>query len=383
MLIKRFEGPSLPAVIRQVRAELGPDAIVLSQRTRPAERGWLGMRGAQVCQVTAAVDRDHPVSPEQMGERTAPDATWRPLQLTRALIEPLEDEIRSLRCLLEEREPPVAAPSLAAEIEQLQALARSLGRAGASAGETPGLAPFLRAGLAPQHARSLAEDAALRVREGEAPDEARLSALAERLEQRLAAPRPDARRNQLVIGAPGVGKSTSLAKLADRCRDDRLTVLSADVHRPGASERLRAAAADLGVAFQELASTGGLARRSLRRRTLLVDTPGLVAHTPSALRDLRQLRAALGDRLEVQLVVSATTRLADLEQQLRTAAECSPTSLIVTRSDETRDLSNVANLLLEPGVPPLAWFGCGQRVPDDLALPDARALARGVLGLAA
>ena len=383
MLIKRFEGSSMPAVIRQIRAELGPDAIVLSQRTRRAERGWLGVRGALVCEVTAAIDRDRGASPETESERSRPDETWRPLQLTRALIEPLEDEIRALRSLIENREAPATNSGLASEIEELRRLARQLSQGDASAVDDPAAAPFLNAGLDPEHAHALGEDAALRMREGEEESEARLAALTDRLEGHFAAPRVDARRNQLVIGAPGVGKSTTLAKLADRVRDDRLTLLSADAQRPGASDRLRAAASALGVPFQELDSARGLAHRSLRRRTVLVDTPGLVATMPSALPDLKQLRRALGSDPEVQLVVSATTKPGDLEAQLRAGAECDPTALIVTRTDETRDLSNVANLILRSDSPRLAWLGCGQAIPDDLELPDARALARSVLAASA
>ena len=97
-------------------AELGPDAIVLSQRSRPAARSWLGVRGQSVVEVTAAIDREvghdpTPGSPAASAVdspvgRTRGDESWRPLQLTRALIEPLEDEIRSLRAALHERTAP-------------------------------------------------------------------------------------------------------------------------------------------------------------------------------------------------------------------------------------------------------------------------------------
>ena len=133
MLIKRFEGASIQEVLREVRAELGPDAIVLSQRSRPAPRSWLGVRGQAVVEVTAAVDREQTQAPApHAGEgvspvsRTRGDESWRPLQLTRALIEPLEDEIRSLRAAIHEQPAPPQQTSLAAEVAEIRALVEQL-----------------------------------------------------------------------------------------------------------------------------------------------------------------------------------------------------------------------------------------------------------------
>jgi flagellar biosynthesis protein FlhF len=221
------------------------------------------------------------------------------------------------------------------------------------------------------------------VRDGATELDARLAALGERIEERLAVPRFDLPRSQLVIGAPGVGKTTSLAKLADRYPAGPLTLVSTDVCRPGASARLHAFAADLGVPCEEVRCARDLPLGSLRRGPVLVDTAGWDASSAAPLVDLDPLRRALGAQADVQLVVSATTREADLERQLRSSAALEPSSLIVTRVDETRDLSNIVNVLLQPGTPRLAWLGCGQGVPDDLALPDAHELAATLLGAAA
>jgi flagellar biosynthesis GTPase FlhF len=88
----------------------------------------------------------------------------------------------------------------------------------------------------------------------------------------------------------------------------------------------------------------------------------------------------MGPHTDVQLVVAATTKEVDLRAQLRAGQGCNPTSLVVTRVDETADLANVVNLILQPGAPRLAWLGCGEAIPTDLELPDAHALARSVLG---
>ena len=112
---------------------------------------------------------------------------------------------------------------------------------------------------------------------------------------------------------------------------------------------------------------------------MLVDTPGRGGEDPAALTELSLQRAALGEDAQVQLVVSATTKECDLRRQLSRYRNLEPNALVVTHVDDSIDLGNVVNILLEDTTPPLAWIGSGQRVPDDFDVPDATALARRVL----
>ena len=95
--------------------------------------------------------------------------------------------------------------------------------------------------------------------------------------------------------------------------------------------------------------------------------------------ELALQRAALGDGAQVQLVVSATTKECDLRLQLARYRDLEPQALIVTKVDDSVELGNVVNVLLERSTPPLAWIGSGQRVPEDLDLPDPSGFARRVL----
>lgn len=72
-----------------------------------------------------------------------------------------------------------------------------------------------------------------------------------------------------------------------------------------------------------------------------------------------------------------------MRAELRRFAPTRPDTLILTHADETESLTSIANLLLDDATPPLSWLGIGRRVPEDLALPEPRVLARQMLGIAA
>src|SRR5690606_6452229 len=160
---------------------------------------------------------------------------------------------------------------------------------------------------------------------------------------------------------------------------------STDVHRAGGCEALRGFARERGIPFATAAApervVGELARGAGRR--VLVDTAGAARGEAPAVAALARLRTALGPRARVHLVVSATTRADAVREELRRFAPLAPDALVVTRLDDSDRLGELASLLLDDDTPPLAWLGTGRRVPDDLALPEPRALAERLLGAAA
>jgi len=399
MHIKRFEASSLAEAVERVKRELGPDALVLSTRSLRRDRGLFGLLSKPVVEVTAAVDRDArraaPGEPAAAPEEVRPsedradaDASWKQLRLSRALVEPLEAELRSLRSEL----AALAARGGADDDDrgnrdELRRLLRELAaerRGTAAAG--PGCEPLLAAGLAPRHAAALAEAA----RQGPpAEREAGLrEELVRRLEARTAVPRPDRDAPAaLFVGAPGVGKTTSLAKLAARSdqRERGVELVTTDTFRIGAEEQLRTFADLLRAPFAAAVSPEDLARRARAggRTPLLVDTAGRGRADARALGELCRYREALGERGRVHLVVSATTKEADLRGELRRFAPLRPDSLIVTRLDESDHLGDLANVVLDGETPPLVWVGTGQRVPEDLALAEPDRIASRLLGEAA
>lgn len=396
MHIKRFEASSLLEAVRLVKEELGPDAVVLSSRRVRRADGWLGRFGRSRVEITAAVDRDPRAAPAAPGRaRVSPDPSWRELRITKALVDPLEAELRELRRVVEGLSRP--APELAELSRGLRELRRTMEAPDREGSRRKRPVPSERmarrlrsAGLAEEHAAAVSKEAAARLAAqpgptGDVPEARALGeALAARLDPHLEPPRPDlAAGVELLVGAPGVGKTTSLAKLAAReeQQDGRCVLLTTDVGRVGAEEQLRGLADHLHVPFDVAATPQELAQRVARlgRRRVWVDTAGLAAQDGAALCDLARARALLGRRARVHLVVSATTKSNDLLAELDRFRLLRPDSLIVTRVDASRDLGNVATLLFEPDAPPLSWMGNGQRIPEDLWLPGPEELATRIL----
>jgi flagellar biosynthesis protein FlhF len=177
-------------------------------------------------------------------------------------------------------------------------------------------------------------------------------------------------------GATGVGKTTTLAKIAVRWvlrhgpRD--IALVAADSVRIGAQDQLQSLAQLLGVSvytpekFEHLPSL--LSR--LNERLILIDTPG------SSVRDA-QLTSRLAvlsnsaSKLETALVLAASTQAGSIEEAVKHFAPANPSCCVLTKIDEAVSLGGVLSVLVRARLP-VSYMSEGQRVPEDLR--PARAL---------
>ncbi|MCP4039348.1 MAG: hypothetical protein GY733_20575 [bacterium] len=310
---------------------------------------------------------------------------------SRAAVAPLESELKLLRAEVRAlgRGRLDDENAIRDELESLRRLLLDAGE-GSSAAAARGVAGILgRSGLAMRHAERIGAVAKTTATDEDLPlDRALSRALAAGLEARTVIPRMDRpERIALFVGAPGVGKTTTLAKIAaqEDDREDRVSLLTTDTFRIGAEEQLRTYADLLHVSFATAATPVAVKQRvdAWGDRRILVDSAGRGRADREAMGELLGIREALGDRAAVHLVLSAETKEADLREQVRRYAPLHPEATIVTKLDESDHLADVANVLLDENTPPLLWFGTGQRVPEDLTLPDAREFAEQILECAA
>ncbi|MBY0400273.1 flagellar biosynthesis protein FlhF [Myxococcota bacterium] len=390
MHIKRFEAASMEEAIEQVRRALGPDALILSTRTITRGRGAFGLLARSGVEVQAARPRG---AAEARGIREDAGLTRAASDRPASTSGGVDDAV-GLRRMVESLGREVAALRGRERFEEemrgeLQGIRVALGRA-LAASRSSGLdgpaERLVHAGLEAGHARALVEEFDAAQTEGRSQT---LEAILEaRLDRRLAPPRSDgAGRVRILVGAPGAGKTTTLAKLAARNEEGErdVSLVSLDPFRIGAREQLQAYAGLLEVPFEAHTTAEGVAdvARRHRDRGILVDTAGRSPGDVARQLPLDALRAGLGEAASIELVVDATARGDVARAQLARFAALRPDRLILTRLDECESLAPIVNLLLEERCPPVCWMGTGQRVPEDLEIAEPGRFVRGVLGRAA
>lgn len=189
------------------------------------------------------------------------------------------------------------------------------------------------------------------------------------------------------VGPTGVGKTTTIAKLASRFRLEqkrKVALLTADTYRIAAAEQLRTYANILEVPFRVIYSVeelqGGV-KDFKDYDFILVDMAGHSPHNPALRESMNAFLNGLeeGTEREVHLVLSATTKYKDLLNIVEAYKEIGDYKIIFTKLDETTTLGNLLNLKLHTGAG-LSYITCGQNVPDDIEIFNPQKTVKQLLG---
>lgn len=175
------------------------------------------------------------------------------------------------------------------------------------------------------------------------------------------------------IGPTGVGKTTTIAKIASRFSVEehkKVALLTADTYRIAAAEQLKTYANILEIPFHVIYTREEIIKAMSDFSDydyILVDTAGHSHHNKSQRHNIAGFIEAIeeSEQKEVYLVLSATTKYRDLISVADSYKEMTDYKLIFTKLDETSALGNLLNLKLYTGAP-LSYMTYGQNVPDDI-----------------
>ncbi len=188
-----------------------------------------------------------------------------------------------------------------------------------------------------------------------------------------------------LIGPTGVGKTTTLAKIAARLvleKDVRAALITADTYRISAVEQLKTYSDIIGLPL-EIVYTPDELRVAIHKHRdkdlILIDTAGRSQHNAYQMKELQDF-LKVSPHIEKHLVMSATTKDLDAADILQKFSVCKPDGLIFTKTDETRSLGLIVNLLYQRKDIRLSFLTNGQSVPDDIRAADAGTLADLLLG---
>lgn len=189
----------------------------------------------------------------------------------------------------------------------------------------------------------------------------------------------------MLVGPTGVGKTTTLAKLAFRYaygdRRYKTGIITLDTYRIGAVEQLFQYAKMMKLPIIDSIEPSDLddAIRSLNTcEVILVDTTGNSQYDKAKLEKTKEFLSHSNAQIDVNLVLSANTKYEDLLETYNNFSFLNIDTLIITKFDETKVFGNVFSLLYETNTP-MSFFSIGQEVPDDIEMASSDFLVRCVL----
>lgn len=360
-----------------VRCELGPDAAILHTREVRSRRLFGLLRGARLIEVTASTGVHVPsrLQQEDRFRPAQPVPAASPASPSPAVPERVQGQLQHLQEMVEQLcRQQQAAPG--------RDLPEELFRV---------FTDLIECDIDEDVARDLVERVRRDIPRRELADPMLVTARIARLLEAdipIAGPiHAPAERQRIValIGPTGVGKTTTIAKLAAnfRLKDKRrVGLITVDTYRIAAVEQLRTYADIIDLPMHVI-STPREMREAIRRMDgldlVLMDTAGRSPRDEVRIRELRAFLDEAGAN-EVHLVLSGVTGSRTLVQTAERFAAARPTALVLTKLDEATNLGNVLPLLRSSGLP-LSYLTNGQNVPDDIETADAARLAGMILGL--
>jgi len=180
-------------------------------------------------------------------------------------------------------------------------------------------------------------------------------------------------RIMMLVGPTGVGKTTTLAKLAARFaygneKRYKTGIITLDTYRIGAVEQLFQYAKMMKLPILDVIEVEDF-QNAIKQLSycdvILIDTTGNSQYDKEKLERLDKFLKHSGAKIDVNLVLSAGSKVEDLIEIYNGFSFLQIDTLIITKFDETKIFGNVFSLIYETNTP-VSYFSVGQEVPDDL-----------------
>jgi flagellar biosynthesis protein FlhF len=425
MTVRRFVGANARDCLRRAKEALGPDAVVISNRAVEGGVEIVAMSPESLSAISREMppaelrpfpaspagdegEADYRVSLSSARRATAEARPWEPYRIDAAPRAAVPRAPTPAAAAPQAGSPPAAAPAASAPaareaqvqtllMDEMRLIKEILERqlAGFAWGEMARSAPvraqllgeLLAAGFSGALARRMVQE----MDENVTPEEGRkwLAAAVNRRLRTLSAEADFIDRGGVyaLVGPTGVGKTTTTAKLAARCvvryGAGSLALLTTDGYRIGAHEQLRIYGRILGVPVFVVRDGDDL-RRTLAelrgKHMVLVDTVGMSQRD----RLVAEQAAMLSRCGEVHrlLLMNAGARGDTLDDVVRAYGGEDLAGCILTKVDEATALAPALDCIVRHGLT-LSYVGNGQRVPEDLHLPNRKYLLHRALKVGA
>lgn len=388
MIIKKFQGKTENDAVEAAKKELGSNVVIMNVRN-VKRKGILRFFLSETVEVTVALEEENeryaPVRSEEKREPVLPAGSMgypqarEPYQNRKLVVEDLneekrdnaflEEKLNNLHSLLEQQlqkpeeervEDEEEAP--ASELEKFMKLLYNT---------------MLDNEVSEKYANQIIDEIEKSTKPN-IPFDYALTNIYQKMilkfgKQEGITPPEKGPKMVFFIGPTGVGKTTTIAKIASRYIVDekkKVALITADTYRIAAAEQLRTYAGILEVPFRIVYSReeiGEAYRDFIGYDYVFVDTSGHSYQNEEQKETMKGIVHSVDGTAEkeVFLVLSATTKYRDLLKIVDAYTEVTDYKLIFTKLDETSAYGNLLNVKLYTGAA-LSYVTCGQNVPDDL-----------------
>ena len=410
MIIKKFTGKTEAEATEAAKKELGSTLVIMNVR-EVKKKGLFAFLLPKQIEVTAALEEEAPARP-QYGSilRTAADKEIRTEQqnlLAKNSTENIEKKLDSLQTLLEsqlnnrqsEKEESAKTqdvPDAEEKEDKTQDMAAAEKKEEEENSEQDKFIRLLYNKMLDnemdeKYVNSILEDAS-KTKKADLPFDYLLANIYQKMVLKFGrsegiTPSEEGPRIVFFIGPTGVGKTTTIAKLAGRyCVEEKkkVALLTADTYRIAAAEQLRTYANILETPFRIIYTPEELqaaVEDYWDCDYIFIDTAGRSHQNTDQLEKMKEMVAALKrpESYQVFLVLSATTKYRDLQKIADCYGKIADFELIFTKLDETEAVGNLLNMKLYTDAP-IAYVTCGQNVPDDMEAFNPQKTVKQILG---
>ena len=382
MKIKRYVASDYLTALRQAKSEMGQDAIILHSR-QIRRKGIIGWFTPPQIEMTVAMDDTLQVHTDRVRKNqdtsflTIPkNAQQLPFAMDNGREIELIEEIRHMNQLMKEMQAKLH------EVQSIKGLSQTAQKFYQS---------LIQNRVKPEIAMHIAASIQNRLPQEDCVDpkwanEVCLHTLREYIKDISPIYLNYGSRARLVfvIGPTGVGKTTTIAKLAANMtflESKKVALITLDTHRIAATDQLRTFAdimdIPMSVVFSDL-EMKEVVEKYQDRNIIFVDTAGCSPFNQEQLGDLeRYVKIAQPD--DIILVLSVTTDSDDLMNIYNHFKRVGVDKIIFTKLDEATTYGQMLNFAYETRKP-IAYLTTGQNVPEDIQVPDSAYLARLFLG---
>jgi flagellar biosynthesis protein FlhF len=380
MQIKRFQANDMTKALSRIKQEFGPDAVILSARTLKKPRGILSYMRKPIVEVTAATDTYTPKD-KKRASLTNSETVYE-----------YDARLPGYKGVSKKMPPPDphydTSYGLKNNLKPL--LKRRFGQEFYS-GELHGIQKLmLKQGVGTDLAAKWLEELKRthefkRPLNGEELKRGIVQALsgmgpaASQIENK-----PKKREIVVFVGPTGVGKTTTIAKIAAiQAIKMRKTValITLDNCRIAAIEHLKAYARVIGIPMEVASSIKDLrtsVKKLRNRHLILIDTPGMSQKNENQINELRDMLEGISP-IQTHLLMSATTNDSNLMDIWEKFKVIPIARLLFTKLDETTTFGNIVNQLCRSKIP-VSYFTNGQEIPEDIEVANLEKLVNLMLG---